>query len=72
MLAQHLAVIAHDDQQGRIIQIQRFELVDYLPDAVVGIGELLSIGQFEDFFLFIRVCGCAGVIGETDRFSGCD
>ena len=56
-LTKCLAMVTGDDQQGRIIQIQRFELVDYLPDAVVGIRELLSIGQFEDFFLFIRVCG---------------
>ena len=43
VLAQAFAMIAGDDDHGRIVEHEAFELFDYLADAVIDIGDLANI-----------------------------
>ncbi len=44
MLAEHLPVIAGDDDQRRVVQAQLLQTLDHAPDAVVGVGDLARVG----------------------------
>ena len=43
VLAEHLPVIAGDDDQGRLVKLEGFQALDDAPDAVVGVGDFTGI-----------------------------